>query len=429
MPTMKYVNSLFVLFAIVIASLFVSNVAFGQSVGIGPTSFTPDVNAILDVQSDTRGVLLPRSTTDPVVANSNNDGLMYFNTSDQTYRYYDESADQWKVFLAIPFGATSFYINNQTSVQSSANFNIDGAGVIGTTATVGSTLAVGSGIRVGNGTLAAPLPGAGNIEMTVDDSWIGTSDADISRTARIKFDKTAGSEGITLAVNKPSISTLGYTAVTIRNEGVSSGVGLKLSGQRGLGTAEASFIDFENIDGANTSTLTRLGVHNANSSNTQGAFHISVQSTGTVAAGQLEERFVLDHLGNLVIDGKFTSNGIKETSDGRFKKNIEGISNALANVLSLEGVTYNWRTEEFPSKSFTDRVEYGVIAQQVEKIIPELVDTDKDGYKSVQYSHMVPLLIEAIKEQQAIINAQSQEIGVLKASVDAISEHIKTAEK
>ena len=141
------------------------------------------------------------------------------------------------------------------------------------------------------------------------------------------------------------------------------------------------------------------------------------------------EQLRLDNLGNVVIEGKLTSNGIKETSDGRFKKNINGILNALSTVLNLEGVTYNWRTEEFPERSFTDRTEYGVIAQQIEKIVPELVDTDKKGYKSVQYSHMVPLLIEAIKEQQLIINSQSQEIGVLKASVDAISEHIKTAKK
>jgi hypothetical protein len=77
--------------------------------------------------------------------------------------------------------------------------------------------------------------------------------------------------------------------------------------------------------------------------------------------------------------------------------------------LEIEGVTYNWRQDEFPEKAFGDRTEIGFIAQELEKYFPELVNTDKDGYKSVQYSHMVPVLLEAIKEQQALISEiQSQ---------------------
>ncbi len=416
---MKHLHYIVGLTLAIVFSVVGNQLSAQTAVGIGSTTFTPDANSVLEIRSATTGVLLPRMATDPVVAGNNDDGLMYFNTSSQTYRYYDETVNTWKSIATLAAGD---YILNQTTQQTTANYNIDGAGVIGTTLSVGSTIAAGAGIRVGSAALT-PAAGAGNILMTVDDSWIGTGIANTD--TRLQFDKTSGVEGVTLFVNKASIPVGGHTALTIKNTGAASAVGLKLSGVRNLAGEPIGFIDFENTDGT-TDILGRLGVRNQNALNTQGSFHISLLSTVTSA---LEERLILTHEGNLTIDGKFNSQGIQETSDARFKKNITGISNALSTVLSLEGVTYNWRTEEFPERAFSERMEFGVIAQQIEKYVPELVSTDEDGYKSVQYSHMVPLLLEAIKEQQDIINSQSKELGVLKASVEAIAEHIKTAEK
>jgi hypothetical protein len=87
--------------------------------------------------------------------------------------------------------------------------------------------------------------------------------------------------------------------------------------------------------------------------------------------------------------------------------------------LEIKGVTYNWRQAEFPEKAFGDRTEIGFIAQELEKYFPELVNTDKDGYKSVQYSHMVPVLLEAIKEQQAMIQLLTSSVTEMKASLNA----------
>jgi hypothetical protein len=141
----------------------------------------------------------------------------------------------------------------------------------------------------------------------------------------------------------------------------------------------------------------------------------------------------------LVVAGKVKSTGINETSDGRLKKNIMPITSALSKVLSLEGVTYDWRREEFPERNFLAGKQYGLIAQELEKIIPELVDTDEEGWKSIEYSHLVPVLIEAIKEQQAIIANQQleltslksvrEQVDMLKACVELLNEHIRTSQK
>ena len=86
-------------------------------------------------------------------------------------------------------------------------------------------------------------------------------------------------------------------------------------------------------------------------------------------------------------------------SDERMKSNIEKIPSALSKVLSLDGVTFNWR-ENIDGKDSTQR-EPGVIAQQVQQVLPEAVKQRDDGNLAVRYEKLIPLLIEAIKDLQA----------------------------
>jgi hypothetical protein len=101
-------------------------------------------------------------------------------------------------------------------------------------------------------------------------------------------------------------------------------------------------------------------------------------------------------------------------SDVRYKKNVKTISNSLEKVLKLRGVYYDWRKDEFPREHFNDRKQIGVIAQEMEKVIPEVVHIDEDGYRSVEYSKLTSILINAIQEQQEMINELKEEIGKLK---------------
>jgi hypothetical protein len=91
--------------------------------------------------------------------------------------------------------------------------------------------------------------------------------------------------------------------------------------------------------------------------------------------------------------GTFTATGdVCAFSDVNLKDNIEVISDPLTKVLKLRGVT-------FTRKDLNDnRTHMGVIAQEVEEVIPEVVITGDDGIKTVAYGNMVGLLIEAVKE-------------------------------
>ena len=88
------------------------------------------------------------------------------------------------------------------------------------------------------------------------------------------------------------------------------------------------------------------------------------------------------------------------SSDERLKENIYLIDCPLEKVLSISGVTFNWSEDSYEHLSGPD---IGVIAQNVETVIPEVVATRQDGYKAVRYEKLVPLLIEAIKSQEARI--------------------------
>jgi trimeric autotransporter adhesin len=118
----------------------------------------------------------------------------------------------------------------------------------------------------------------------------------------------------------------------------------------------------------------------------------------------------------------YYSGALLHSSDKNLKKNISPMTDALRKVLELQGVTYEWKSDAellssnfrktggkkgTESKSFNlpAGTQIGVLAQDVEKVLPELVQTDGDGLKSVDYIKLIPLLIEAIKEQQKQIDA------------------------
>jgi len=100
--------------------------------------------------------------------------------------------------------------------------------------------------------------------------------------------------------------------------------------------------------------------------------------------------------GNVYAGGVVSGLDLLSTSDKRLKKNIKTIKTPLNTVQELRGVTFQWK------KSGKDSI--GVIAQEVEEIIPQVVEIDGNGNKTVSYGSMVGLLIEAIKEQQEQIN-------------------------
>ena len=123
----------------------------------------------------------------------------------------------------------------------------------------------------------------------------------------------------------------------------------------------------------------------------------------------------------------FATGNITAFSDRRKKENIKTIENALDKVLQLRGVTYNKiQTEkEKEIKDLKGRSEIGLIAQEVLEIVPEVVSyaDDVDEY-GVNYSNLVGLLVEGMKDQNKIINSQQEQIDELKEMVAKLMEKL-----
>jgi hypothetical protein len=101
------------------------------------------------------------------------------------------------------------------------------------------------------------------------------------------------------------------------------------------------------------------------------------------------------------------------TSDETLKKNIQPIQNALSKVCAITGITYEFIEE--PMCDADKGAQIGVGAQTVETQFPEIVVTQEDGKKTVRYDRLVAPLIEAIKEQQALITALQADVAALQA--------------
>ena len=82
---------------------------------------------------------------------------------------------------------------------------------------------------------------------------------------------------------------------------------------------------------------------------------------------------------NVIIYGGFRSIASYSTSDVRLKKQIVPLKSSLEKVSELQGVSYEWKTDEYPDMGLTPGKQIGLVAQDVEKVLPELVSQDKDG--------------------------------------------------
>ena len=94
--------------------------------------------------------------------------------------------------------------------------------------------------------------------------------------------------------------------------------------------------------------------------------------------------------------GLLTSTDYNSSSDSRLKVNIKTIDNALGTIATLRGVSFDWKDNSGRS--------YGLIAQEVQEILPDVVTEDENGFLGIKYTNMIGILVEAIKEQQEQIN-------------------------
>ncbi|MCZ8284841.1 MAG: tail fiber domain-containing protein, partial [Bacteroidia bacterium] len=132
---------------------------------------------------------------------------------------------------------------------------------------------------------------------------------------------------------------------------------------------------------------------------------------------------------------KLNVNGVSKavayfaTSDQKFKREIKSIGNASEILSKLEGKTYFWKTEEYKGRGFSTLRQYGFIAQELEKVVPEAVATDENGDKCVNYDMIIPILVQNAKEQATEIRSLQKQLDELKETVKFLAGNTASGKK
>ena len=221
-------------------------------------------------------------------------------------------------------------------------------------------------LTITTGTLVA------NLEGNVTGDTTGTNIGTLKKTASDTAFTLPASDGSANEFLKTDGSgNLGFSAVTVNNSGFDASGSEQLTVSKG-GTGATSFTNNRVLTGNGTSAI----VDEANLTFNGSTLSVTggVTASGTVQGAE-----------------------VTATSDERLKSNIKTIDNALDKVMNMRGVTYIMQ----------DQKGTGVVAQEIEKILPEVV-VDGEEYKSVAYGNMVGVLIEAIKDLKKEINEHKQ---------------------
>jgi hypothetical protein len=448
------------LLALVATGRFASH---AQGVGIGTTA--PDASAALDIVSSSKGALLPRVANVTAIANPAT-GLIAFQTGGTAGYYYNAgtaAAPSWQQ-LATAVGATqTLNLNGQSLSISGGNtvtlpttpgdnlgnhlatqtLNLQNNALTGSGADIGAVMGVGvradGGLNLGQNTTGNSIYlgyQAGRVSTSYDNVFSGYQSG-YSNSAgydnafvgyQSGYSNTTGHDNVfsgsysgynttTGAANLFSGTQSGYNTTT--------GDGNLFSGYRSgyanttgfFNVSSGSYSGQYNTTGyRNTSLGYNSGPANGsgtiNNATAVGAEVALTQSNtvvlgnnANVGIGTSTPTYKLDVSGTIRATGSITATTYNTTSDQRLKTDVRPLTGALASVLALRGVRYHWNALGIQRGGRAKAEQVGLLAQELERVYPELVSTGPDGYKAVNYAQLTPVLIEALKEQQAQIEA------------------------
>lgn len=399
-----------------------------QNIGVNATGAAPDAGAMLDVSSTNKGLLIPRvnitnlATIAPITGSATVSMLVYNTnaTTGQGYYYWN--------------GATWVRLSTGDAWQLTGN-----AGTNATTNFLGTTDNIDFSIRRAN--LERFRLNASSVvfnENSYNYDFRIESDA---RTHMFFVDAGLNNIGINTATpgNMLHFEADGRTGwVTLWNNTSANG-GLKQVNHTSTSNGSRVLMGVTNYSGSANAAAAVIGL--SLNGTTTGTGGIGVQGSANNESG-------VAVYGTLAFSGGYTGwagffnadvgcAGVYVGSDSRLKKDINPIRNALNIINQIEPVKYYYDTEKYPGIGFDeDRLSYGFIAQDLEKIVPEMVkdknlylnsnkvkssnnlaDNESEQFKVVNYTLMIPILTKGIQEQQTIIDAQNAKIEALEKMI------------
>ena len=293
----------------------------------------------------------------------------------------------------ITAGSTTGFATG-VKTQLDANTVVSGSGQINVASTTGD---IALGTRT-SGSYVASLVAGTNITLSNNSGEGATPTIGLTNNST-----TIGTTAISLGSSSTTLA--GLTSVT------STGFTGALTGNASTATTlqTARAINGVNFDGSAAITVTAAAGTLSGATLAAGVTASSLTSVGTLTTLTVSGATAT---GALTVTGAITATGDITaffTSDKRHKNNIQTIPNALEKVTKLNGVTWEWNDDVNEVTKSTPKT--GLIAQEVQEVLPEVVKTRDDGFLALDYSKMMGLLVEAIKEQQIQIEELKAQIG------------------
>ncbi|MGZ3899151.1 MAG: tail fiber domain-containing protein [Bacteroidia bacterium] len=374
-------NKLLIVFALA------TTCVFSQNVAINATGAAPVASAMLDITSTTSGLLIPRMTSAQRVAiASPATGLKVYDTTTGSFWYFNG------VIWIEQLGT-----NNGWAL---AGNTLAGTEILGSVNA--------QPVRFfANNTERLRLTSAGylGIQTTAPSAWIHFIPSSIISNFQTMWDNTLTGDALaryqhtqTSNGSRVILSVTNYNASAFQTPAL-MGLSIQTAGTGGVGV--------QGVTNGPGQTGVYCGNQNATAS-TSGWGLYSNNWSGGITAWQ-------------------------NVSDGRLKKNIVTITNATAKVKQLRGVEYFFDIEKYNDINLPSDKQYGFIAQEVEQVMPEIVrlaniagnqnrkadntylsENKTYNFKVLSYTYIIPLLVEAVKEQDKKIESLEKQLIELK---------------
>lgn len=432
---------------LILLLLSLVNFVQAQGVAINEDDSDADPSALLDLKSDNKGMLVPRMTeSQKNLIPSPATGLLIFQTDiNSGFYYYDGTA--WKAITAggsgggggsstaafetqsnitsntpgnhanddFVFGAPQldndgnidhwrrfFFDKSKGALRSGLvqtdQWDEDNIGNFSVSMGINTIASANYGIALGNNAIASgsnALAFGQGIEASGISSVVIGSGANATGFGSFAFGNgSTSSHTHSIAVGRQANAS-GYIATAIGFQTQASGYFATAMGSETNAPSAYEFVTgrFNTTYTPNASTAWSV------------TDRLFVVGNGTSDAARSDALVILKN-GDATFGGELTADGMLLTSDKNLKKNITLLSNALENLQKISGYSYFWKDQEQRG----EEIQVGVLAQEVQAVYPELV-SDNGENLSVNYQGLVPVLIEAVKEQEekiASLEAQNQ---------------------